>query len=174
MARVTDTVESRSVASRKRFSLSRWLEAHTSTTLPLLISVLALGAGGIAVVLAHRGGRATAVASTPTPLPVPQNILSQYGWTNASTPTAGRAAYYKGPDGRIFLAGALRPTDHAQPTAFLLPSGYRPALTVVEPVAVGNSFGTVTIQPTGGVVLNLPSKRKAIVSLDGVSFLPSS
>lgn len=167
-------MESRSVASRKRFSLSRWLEAHTSTTLPLLISVLALGVGGIAVILAHRGGRATAVTSTPTPLPVPQNVLSQYGWKNASTPATGGAGYYKGPDGRIFLTGALQPTNHAQPTAFLLPNGYRPALTIVEPVAVGSAFGTVTIQPTGGVVLNVPSKRRAIVSLDGVSFLPSS
>jgi hypothetical protein len=95
------------------------------------------------------------------------------GWKNSSTGTAV-AAVESVAGGLVQLKGAIS-TAGADPVAFTLPAGYRPATNVYVTVDTANgSDGRLSIAPSGVVTVQGEngsfSNAAGFTSLDGVSF----
>jgi hypothetical protein len=97
------------------------------------------------------------------------------GWAKYGSGTASPAA--RKISGIVYLQGAMR-TNGANPVAFTLPAGDRPALRVFVPVDhCGATNGDLFIQPDGSVSVEAEggvwANAQCLTSLDGVSFAPS-
>jgi len=103
-------------------------------------------------------------------------LALQNGWTGAPFATATPAAAII--EGVVRLRGAIATTG-ANPLAFVLPVGFRPAATVYVPTDLcGAAKGRLVIQPTGAVTIEAGggawSAAQCFTSLEGVSFVASA
>jgi hypothetical protein len=92
----------------------------------------------------------------------------QNGWTvwgnGFATP-----GYIKMPDGTVQLRGLMGGGSKTSNTIFTLPSGYRPGMARLFPVAASDSFGLMQIVPSG--VVSLYAGTATWVSFDGILFV---
>jgi hypothetical protein len=98
---------------------------------------------------------------------------SWVNYDNADT-TWRKARYWLGADGAVRLSGAIK-SGTLNTTAFTLPAGFRP-VGYVRQVCAGLNGGTdtacyVLIDASG--IVNVVSGTNALVSLDGIVFLPN-
>jgi hypothetical protein len=94
------------------------------------------------------------------------------GWTNAGSGTASPAV--RKISGIVHLEGAIQ-TWGANPMAFTLPAGFRPAHDVYVKVDLGDAIGgRLWITPSGSVIVQAEGSNWAaaqgLTSLDGASF----
>lgn len=89
------------------------------------------------------------------------NSWVDYGGTHNS------AGYYKDKAGNVHLQGMVKSGTIGQ-TIFTLPTGYRPAKTLVFTVPSNGAFGVLEVQTDGDVVAT--TGNNTYVSLEGVSF----
>lgn len=91
-------------------------------------------------------------------------------WVNndAGVFPAGRSARFYRRGERVHLAGVIR-SGTLGASAFTLPVGFRPATEVVFAVNANEVFGTVRVQPGGGVIIG-PNASATYTFLDGISF----
>jgi hypothetical protein len=91
----------------------------------------------------------------------------QNGWSNFSA-TFSSAAFYMDDLGVVHLKGALAGTSGT--VAFTLPAGYRPALELFLPLAVGGpAAGNMQVRANGEVELTCVGGCGA-AGIDGLSF----
>ena len=81
--------------------------------------------------------------------------------------THNKAGYYKTVDGVVRLQGAVKSGTIGQPI-FTLPTGYRPAKTLLVTVPSNGAFGIVEIQTDGDVIAT--TGNNTYVSLEGIQF----
>lgn len=124
------------------------------------------GSGRVLVELIDGTLGASTVPLVPAP-PTPAAL--QNGWTNLGGGFAP-ATYVKTPDNRVELSGVIGGgTVTAGTVLFTLPSGSAPAARLVFPVASGNGYAEIAVNPDGTV-----SARRGVsanyTSLSGVRF----
>lgn len=81
------------------------------------------------------------------------------------------SGFAKTPDGVVRLKGTIK-NGTLTASAFLLPTGFRPAANRLYPVVSNSVFGYITIQSDGNVVMS--SVNATFVTLDGISFVASN
>jgi hypothetical protein len=105
-----------------------------------------------------------------TAFPGWNSVTFQNSWSDAGYPSP-LCSYYKDPFGTVWLQGGAIHSGNSTATIFTLPSGYRPASTLVI-LVYGEASSTATISvitiTTAGAVSMLPSGN--VVSLNNVSF----
>lgn len=87
-------------------------------------------------------------------------------WANSGG-SERAAGYYKDRSGRVHLMGSIK-SGTLGVNAFVLASGYRPSATLRFAVMSNNAFGYVSVDSSGGVVVQVGSNVE--VHLDGISF----
>lgn len=93
----------------------------------------------------------------------------QNSWVNYDTATFQGASFWVDANDIVHLEGSIKNgTIGAGGTAFVLPTGYRPANAVQFGVISNNAIGRVDITPTGNVIPQFGSN--VIFSLSGISF----
>lgn len=73
------------------------------------------------------------------------------GWEKYPAATYADASYGKTSNGVVLLNGLIRRTSGSEPSVFILPSGFRPASTIIFPVAGSGGIGRFDVNPDGSV-----------------------
>lgn len=81
--------------------------------------------------------------------------------------THNKAGYYKTLDSVVRLQGVVKSGTIGQPI-FTLPTGYRPAKTLLFTVPSNGAFGVLEIQTDGDVIAT--TGNNTYVSLEGIQF----
>lgn len=105
-----------------------------------------------------------------TAFPGWNSVSFQNSWSDAGYPSP-LCSYYKDPFGTVWLQGGAIHSGNSSATIFTLPSGYRPASTlIISTYGEASSTATLTIVTitTAGAVSMLPAGN--VVSLNNVSF----
>lgn len=105
-----------------------------------------------------------------TAFPGWNSVSFQNSWSDAGYPSP-LCSYYKDPFGTVWLQGGAIHTGNSSATIFTLPSGYRPASTlIISTYGEASSTATLTIVTitTAGAVSMLPAGN--VVSLNNISF----
>lgn len=88
-------------------------------------------------------------------------------WVSYNTTTHNKAGYYKTTTGVVRLQGVVKSGTIGQPI-FTLPTGYRPAKTLLFTVPSNGAFGVLEIQTDGDVIAT--TGNNTYVSLEGIQF----
>lgn len=105
-----------------------------------------------------------------TAFPGWNSVSFQNSWSDAGYPSP-LCSYYKDPFGTVWLQGGAIHSGNSSATIFTLPSGYRPASTlIISTYGEASSTATLTIVTitTAGAVSMLPAGN--VVSLNNISF----
>ena len=105
-----------------------------------------------------------------TAFPGWNSVSFQNSWSDAGYPSP-LCSYYKDPFGTVWLQGGAIHSGNSSATIFTLPSGYRPASTlIISTYGEASSTATLTIVTitTAGAVSMLPSGNT--VSFNNISF----
>ena len=119
--------------------------------------------------LVKGNGAGVYAAATVADLPEPEadtNMTLVNGWANSSTSTYGFARYYKDRN-RVYLEGFITGASATADTLFTLPTGYRPAKSIVVYILdSGGVFKGIIITAAGVITCT----SRAVASLCSISF----
>ena len=88
-------------------------------------------------------------------------------WVDYNATTHNKGGYFKSTDGIVHLQGMVKSGTINTPI-FTLPTGYRPAKTLLFTVPSNGAFGVLEVQTDGDVVAT--TGNNTYVSLEGIRF----